>query len=388
MRPLHQPLYGQQGEKAVKSPKNPDRKEEHPGLWYDKFCHQWSRVHDRRRRVEEFWWLGGTGKKKWMEEVVGKPGHEKPVGEKGRITEATCRLRQLVENRSGRWLYMKTTSRWVTGLGRPHPVENGFAWHPTLGTPYLPGSSVKGMVRAWAKECGKEADKIRRWLGPEPEENRRKVGEWIFFDALPLEPVELEVDIMTPHYGAYYDRPEKNPPFDGYHPVPIPFLTVAKDQKFVFAVAPRQATAGTEENGKEILNWIKEALEWMGAGAKTAVGYGRFEKDDEKKEEEEKKRQEEQKQAGIQREREKLPKIKREMMEDGYDGDHDRFMEAMKHKWLPRLSKETPMKERVEIAGYLKEWYQKHKPGYWEKPKNSKNKEKVSQIKAVLQERT
>jgi CRISPR-associated protein Cmr6 len=36
-------------------------------------------------------------------------------------------------------------------LGNPHPVEKGFLWHPTLGTPSLPGSGVKGLVRAWVE---------------------------------------------------------------------------------------------------------------------------------------------------------------------------------------------------------------------------------------------
>ena len=71
------------------------------------------------------------------------------VGAMPQIEESTVRLAALIESRGGRWEVFTSTSRFVTGLGRSHPVENGFAWRPTLGTPYLPGSSVKGMARAW-----------------------------------------------------------------------------------------------------------------------------------------------------------------------------------------------------------------------------------------------
>ena len=67
------------------------------------------------------------------------------------LRESAVRMVRLVEAHGGRWRVFRTTSRFVTGLGRRHPVENGFAWHSTLGVPYLPGSSVKGMVRAWTR---------------------------------------------------------------------------------------------------------------------------------------------------------------------------------------------------------------------------------------------
>lgn len=44
-----------------------------------------------------------------------------------------------------------TTSRLVTGMGLPHPKENGFAWMRPYGIPYIPGSSVKGMLLGWLK---------------------------------------------------------------------------------------------------------------------------------------------------------------------------------------------------------------------------------------------
>ena len=60
-----------------------------------------------------------------------------------------------------------TDGRFVTGTGRSHSVENGFAWHPTLGTPYLSGSSVKGMIRARAQEAGASPARVAAAFGAE-----------------------------------------------------------------------------------------------------------------------------------------------------------------------------------------------------------------------------
>ncbi len=110
-------------------------------------------------------------------------------------------------------------------IGTFPSVENGFAWHPTLGTAYLPGSSVKGLVRSWATQWEEQVD---------PEDVKRilvtkivtaSVGSVIFYDAIPLEPIQLEADIMSPHYSPYYQHPGEYPPVDWHAPVPIPFLT-------------------------------------------------------------------------------------------------------------------------------------------------------------------
>ena len=118
----------------------------HAGLWFDKFCDRW-RVQDtswsmKSRKGDD----EDNPKLEWINTLTGSP-----VGTVRQIDEYALRLTRLVERRGGRFFVFITESRFVTGLGRSHPVENGFTWHPTLGTPYLPGSSIKGLVRAWAK---------------------------------------------------------------------------------------------------------------------------------------------------------------------------------------------------------------------------------------------
>lgn len=372
MTAIHQqrPLYGEKGEQKFEMPQTWDQSA-HAGLWYDKFCNTWVKEDDS--------WYLGEKKTDWIRTVT-----KEKVGDQEQIREAVDRLQSLVEARSGWLLPMRSDSRWVTGLGRSHPVENGFAWHPTLGTAYLPGSSLKGMVRAWARELG-ETDQAIRLLGPEAGNSSKRVGEWIFFDALPTKPVQLEMDIMTPHYSKYYADPLNQSPHDREDPIPIPFLTVAKDQPFLFAIAPRRPKDGCEKQQKDrerLSDWIQQALEWIGAGAKTAVGYGRFQENQNEQEEWRKK----QAQAEKERRWKQLPPLQREMAADGYgEEDPNRFEQAMAEKWLLRLKEETVTEEeKAEIAKLLAAWYKKQKPKDWEKPGNKKNKEKVALIKGKL----
>ncbi len=186
----------------------------------------------------------------------------------------------------GKALLYKTTGPFVTGLGLTHPVGNGFAWHHILGTPYLPGSSVKGLIRHWAEYwsdgCNdkKRKDDIQRIFGSTScSDDQRETGSVVFCDALPIEPVRLKADIMTPHYSSYYQSGEA--PGDWLSPIPIEFLVVETGQTFLFAVLPRSKKGEAGKTAvldcERVVLWLKEALDWIGIGAKTAVGYGRFE---------------------------------------------------------------------------------------------------------------
>ncbi len=341
----------------------------HPGLWYDKFCNCWS--------VRHGLWDLGTNKKRWIQTVTGQSG------DPDQIKDSIERMMSLVTARSGTFLFMRTEGRFVTGLGQEHPVENGFTWHPTLGTAYLPGSSVKGLVRAWAEQW-EQAEKniISRIFGEEDETAPKRVGSIIFFDALPLTSIRLETDIMTPHYVPYYQNREENPPRDWYSPVPIPFLTVAEGQPFLFSIAPRKVNEAGEEDLQLVKGWLQEALEWLGAGAKTSVGYGRFVIDDAEQRKYEVQREEEKERREREATLAKMTPIEREMHADGYE-EPERFMQVLTIKWLARLKEAAGTPEGKEIAERLAAWYQTNRPKDWKKPKG-KNIEKVEAIKAVL----
>lgn len=241
---MTRPLYAEAVlEPASRSPGG------HAGLWYDKFC----------------WDLSGAGSKlAWINTVV-----ERPVGSAQQLAEYSSRIVQMVQSRGGRWAALSAESRFVTGLGRSHPVENGFAWHPTLGVPFLPGSSVKGMARAWAKMEGTPCGQVKRIFGEQDHG-----GGITFLDAVPVQPVQLEADVMTPHYAGWT---ADDPPGDWRSPIPIPFLTTAADSTFLCGIIP--GAGGSDADLDAAWSWIADALAWAGAGAKTAVGYGRLNSD-------------------------------------------------------------------------------------------------------------
>ena len=241
----------------------------HAGLWYDKFCDRWhvdrSAWTLTNRKDDE----ANNPKLGWIDTITDK-GEE--VGSARQIAESAARLATLIERQGGRWEVLKTESRFVTGLGRSHPVENGFAWHSTLGTPYLPGSSVKGLVRAWAKldaDPKPDCRIIENLLG-RPD----KVGRICLLDAVPIESVQLEADVMTPHYAGWT---VDDPPGDWRSPTPIPFLVTAAETPFLFGAIPCHPVSGDDLDA--VIGWLRCALVWAGAGAKTAVGYGRFAED-------------------------------------------------------------------------------------------------------------
>ena len=231
----------------------------HAGLWYDKFCNEW--------RIERSTWTLQDRKGAWIRTLTNEA-----VGCSEQIEESALRLAAMIDAGRGCWDVFTTDSRFVTGLGRSHPVENGFAWHSTLGTPYLPGSSVKGLVRAWAKldaDPIPDCEALARLLGAPS-----RAGSIFFLDAVPTTPVLLEADVMTPHYAGWS---KDQPPGDWRSPVPIPFLVTARETSFLFGLMPRRTVSANDLAAA--CEWLRSALAWAGAGAKTAVGYGRFRQD-------------------------------------------------------------------------------------------------------------
>lgn len=367
----------------------------HAGLWYDKFCNQWCR--NSKKSGLEKWTLEAfkskdqetiSPKQDWIDTVT-----RKPVGDSEQLEHHTTRLRKLLEHHHQTPLFYTLESDFVTGLGREHPVENGFAWHHTLGTPYLPGSSVKGLVRAWAEHWA-EADKelFKRIFGSLPRKSEdstseaNEVGSVIFLDALPQGRVQLKADIMTPHYSPYYqDKTGNTPPADWHSPNPIPFLVVEKEQTFVFGVLPRRHDKQSICDCKKVRKWLKEALSLLGAGAKTAVGYGRFGVDQAAQDaevERQKAEAEAKEQAAAEAARQAklatLPPILREMHEQGYE-DEDVFKGNPMNAWLERMEQADP-DERREIAGYLQKWYDT----IFLSKMNQKNEKKLERIKKAL----
>ncbi len=338
----------------------------HAGLWYDRFFDQY----DKDCKVAD------AGKSNWIKTVAGSTGD----GQK--LDAFAARQEVLLEACGGQSLVMRTDWHFVTGMGNNHPVENGFAWHHTLGVPYLTGAAVKGMVRAWCEVWeGFDEATLKQWFG-----DTKKSGELIFFDAVPIAPVQLKADIMTPHYGKWYAEGESLPnrpdtiPADWHDPVPVPFLVVDK-ASFQFAVSKR---TGSDIQLKEVTEALAQALEWLGAGAKTAVGYGRFSEDKQARLVREKKMCE-QAQAE-QQEKEKAEQEAKRATMSPLEADLDRWRESSPEPntvaaWLEQMEQMDRQEDRQCIAQAMKDYYEQR--GTWKKP-SKKQKPNVQRIKACL----
>lgn len=368
------------------------------GLWYNKFFNQWHSISDVAIPEE--------GKQNWVTKVA----DGNAVGNREEIDSYIMRMGQLLEQQKQAPLFYKLESDFVTGLGLGHPIENGFAWHHSLGTPYLPASSIKGLVRHWAEnwalpdraslskqEWRDYKEEFLRIFGSRLNDKEviksakhTTTGSVIFFDALPTRPVTLKADIMTPHYSDYYqDVRGETAPSDWLSPNPIPFLALNRGVTFLFAILPRSPQDEQAlEDCKQAQEWLKGALEWLGAGAKTAVGYGRFSfdaaatKKHQQAAEEAKIAAEEAKIAAAEEakaaeERKSMSPLRREMDEAGY-----RQTNFDIQTWVTKMNASSEA-DKCEIAHHLHAWY---KDIFMEgnKKLNKKHSKRFNDIEAAL----
>ena len=166
----------------------------------------------------------------------------------------------------------------ASGTGMTHALEVGFTWDRNLGVPYLPGSSLKGAVRAWATQWQDTVAQPswRRIFGylDDPAGDAR-AGTVIVHALYPTTPPQLRLDVINPHYPDYYRDSSGNiPPADWQSPNPVFFLTVPAGTRFVTALQPR--CPSDKDDVQIARDLLFEALRNLGAGSKTAVGYGLF----------------------------------------------------------------------------------------------------------------
>jgi CRISPR-associated protein Cmr6 len=253
-------------------------------------------------------------------------------------------LAKLIEANVKRWLELAerslhfkatTTSRMAIGLGTNTVLENGLTLHHVTGLPYIPGSALKGLARAYAlyfiadkfgvptiqegeanvlsqlenvlelpldsEARGKAFDKLDEILtlaGRKPLDRRHldeflmkqpfhlafgsqeAAGVVVFHDAvvagIPKDGL-YDVDVMTPHFPEYYSSQGATPPADNQNPIPIQYLTVAKEVTFHFAVGLRSSLDEGLEVAQSFAHAaLKRGLRELGVGSKTNAGYGYF----------------------------------------------------------------------------------------------------------------
>lgn len=225
--------------------------------------------------------------------------------DKDLLKEWNTRWEQTVHAAEAESFPMQTDWRLIAGLGKKGSLEVGFTFH-RYGFPYLPGSSLKGVARAYGlleiavaletvikarnekdpvsrldeilsyEDTKKFEDGIQSYEIPnsdvlEMAKGFRQVfgtsvsaGKTIFFDGIPSAkfPLHLELDIMNPHYPDYYKemgtKEPKEYPTNWQSPIPIQFLTVASGSVFRFAIGWRKSTQDSAENSE------KKETKWNG----------------------------------------------------------------------------------------------------------------------------
>lgn len=142
--------------------------------------------------------------------------------------------------------------------GADDDINLGFSFDYTSGQPYIPGSTVKGVLRHTAKLFAENSKDVIDAIF--------ESGNDIFLDAVIIRPDTgghiLGEDYITPHKDAI-----KNP-------VPIKMMKILPDVIFEFRFILRDDEAGTADEKRKF--FIK-LLTLSGVGAKTHTGYGALE---------------------------------------------------------------------------------------------------------------
>ena len=207
-------------------------------------------------------------KKEHVERICASPAGEfyrRAYDRWTRATADTARFRSVT---------LKLRTRLFIGLTGGGMLETGCAISHAHGTPYIPGSSVKGIVAAHALErLDETGDAFRELFGARPTADRPDAlaGLLAFHDAwwLPDSAEQpLVKEVVTTHHPEYYSQEGavRATDFDS----PVPNAQVAAQGAFRFVIG------GPGEWLDFAERMLVSALTASGAGAKTRAGYGLF----------------------------------------------------------------------------------------------------------------
>ena len=171
----------------------------------------------------------------------------------------------------------------VTGTGAAGIRNVGIELHGTYGWPVLPGSTLKGVARSFARDEELADDTAAAVFGAPPTEDEpARAGAVTFLDTLPGPGgVTVAEHVLTPHARGYLlsadDGDEdpgngdaaRKPPAEYINPVPIPFLVLTDGVFHVHLIGPHPEVGQAAE-------LLAAALNDIGLGAKTTRGYGYF----------------------------------------------------------------------------------------------------------------
>lgn len=167
-------------------------------------------------------------------------------------------------------------TRLFIGLTGGGALETGCAIAHTYGVPFIPGSSIKGVVNAYVKETpfGQASPAICGELfGTEPtDENPAGLSGLLRFHDAWWVPDSAECplvqEVVTTHHLEYYGSEGETPATDLDSPVPNAQIAVHGSFLFVMEGPLAWMPLGAD--------MLVAALRQAGLGAKTRSGYGLF----------------------------------------------------------------------------------------------------------------
>lgn len=212
---------------------------------------------------------GTSGKGKHIERICTIPASDLYVRAYQRWVKATADDARFTR------IPMKIEGRLLIGLTGGGALETGCAVSHSYGMPYLPGSSTKGVVRAWAEKAMQDwKDQFDDLFG-----STDLSGLVAFHDAWwipdsgndPHKKQPFAADIVTPHHTEYYAG-GRAPVSDLDSPVPNNLVGVRGSFLFVLEGEPGWRSLASK--------MLEKALAENGIGAKTRAGYGYLSPDD------------------------------------------------------------------------------------------------------------
>ncbi|AMQ22327.1 MULTISPECIES: type III-B CRISPR module RAMP protein Cmr6 [Geobacillus] len=298
-------------------------------------------------------------------------------------------------------LKARLSGRIVHGLGAGHVRETSLTIHPVYGLPYIPASSLKGLVRHWFIEAYCEGDEKRL---SEHEDGRAifgmqdHKGQVQFYDIFLIDGLRLEKDVLAVHMKEYYEG--KNAATDNQKPVPVSFWTVMAAEVDIYLTAHGFRDGEKTTRLLEAASlYTKQALMEWGIGSKTSSGYGRFSEVDDVTETEFL--------PMVQKERARLErrKIEQEMVERKRREEEERARLALLSPEerlvaeIERLTDSETDRQRSKDSLYQQVIEQQNKQaavalqaywkriGEWGKAVSKKQKQKMDKLQQLLEEK-
>lgn len=255
----------------------------------------------------------------------------------------------------------------VHGLGAGHVGETSLTIHPTYGIPYIPASSLKGIVRQWWIEAygdGKEqtiegSEEAKFIFG-----TQQQRGCVQFYDIYLVNGLHIVPEVMTVHMKKYYEK--KNMPTDDQPPTPVSFFTVKVTDVDIYISCLHPDRQQAEQLLKTAVQWTIRALEEIGIGSKTSSGYGYF------------------RHVCDVTEQELLPLMKRE--KERIESEQLKQKQQKEEQYMASLSPEERLVKEIERLTTSDQDKQKSKGDLYRQVVETKNKEAARALQAYWEQ--